>query len=155
MHSSGMSADSQSYARLTVLEPAQNGAVVVSPWDTNYQLHLVVAPGDTPVAPAGALILAQIVVRARKLWTVPSGGSFISPIVGPPRIVQGRVRAAHGRRLIVQAGAPICVDLPDDQDVFDLASGPISMGGLVNVTCEPHATLIPVPVAAASQESVS
>src|SRR5919107_1705119 len=65
-------------------------AVVFAPSGTNYELHLA-APGyDGPV---GMLTEGVIRVTARKVWTVPSGGNFVAPIFGPPRTIQGRVKA--------------------------------------------------------------
>jgi hypothetical protein len=79
-------------------------------------------------------------VKARKVWTVPSGGNFIAPIFGPPKTIQGRVKAGDAKHLIVHAGCQIYVDLPDEDIVFDLANGAIKIGSIVNVTAFPGAT---------------
>ena len=115
----------------------KDGGVVFNPAGTSYELQL------SCVNFAGALhkpVRGVIRVRARKIWTVPSGGNFISPIFGPPRIIQGRVRALDRSQRIVQAGTMIVVDLPDDEIVYDLACGPIVVGGIVNVTAVPGAS---------------
>ena len=119
---------------------AGGGKIVFAPAGTNYELHLVcphyAGPTNKPVR-------GTIRVMARKVWSVPSGGNWIQPIFGPPRIIQGRVRALEATHLVVQAGMPIRVDLPDDDIVYDLANGPISVGVMVNVTALPGATFEP------------
>jgi hypothetical protein len=77
---------------------------------------------------------------ARKVWTVPSGGAFIAPIFGPPRIIQGRVKHLNGREMVVHAGTSIVVELPGTEAAIDPARGPIVQGALVNVTALPGAT---------------
>ena len=78
---------------------------------------------------------------ARKVMTVPSGGNFVVPIFGPPRIVQGRVRYLSADVLVVHAGTNFVVQLPVSDSAFDLSSGPIAMGSMVNATVLPGATL--------------
>ena len=118
----------------------KDGGVVFAPSGTNYELHLAAPKYAGPV---GSLTRGVIRAVARKVWTVPSGGNFIAPIFGPPRTIQGRVRALDERSMVVQAGAPIVVDLPDEPNVFDLANGPITVGALVNVTAMPGARFEP------------
>ena len=110
---------------------AHGTSVVFHPTGTNYQLHLESA-GDVKVSdrPVEAIIR----LRSRKLWTVPSGGNFVAPIFGPPKIVQGRVRWLDERQLVVQAGCMFVVDVPGDDQAIDLANGAISVGTMVNVT---------------------
>jgi hypothetical protein len=50
------------------------------------------------------------------------------------------VRALEATHLVVQGGTIVRVDLPDDDIVYDLANGPISIGVMVNVTALPGAT---------------
>ena len=118
----------------------RDGVVLFAPGGTNYELHLS-APGYG--GPVGTFTQGVIRVTARKVWTVPSGGNFISPIFGTPRTIQGRVRALDGKTLLVQAGVPIVVDLPDDPDGIDLPNGPIAVGAMVNVTAMPGARFEP------------
>jgi hypothetical protein len=118
----------------------KDGVVLFAPAGTNYELHLV-APNYA--GPVGTMARGVIRATARKVWTVPSGGNFIAPIFGSPRIIQGRVRALDGKSLLVQAGAPIVVDLPDDPDGIDMANGPIRVGAMVNVTAMPGARFEP------------
>src|SRR5690348_3803569 len=78
----------------------ESGKVVFTPAGTSYELHLEIPSYTGPVSvPTRCLIR----VKARKVYTVPSGGNFITPIFGPPRIVQGRVRSADQRSLVVHA----------------------------------------------------
>lgn len=114
---------------------ARDGMITFIPSGTTYELHLA-AGSDVPV---NTLLEGIIRVTARKVWTVPSGGNFIAPIFGTPRIVQGRVRMLDERTLVVQAGAPIVVEITPDDRTLDLAHGPIGVGSLVNVTCMPGA----------------
>jgi hypothetical protein len=117
--------------------------VFFAPSGTNYDLHLVAPPNY--VATIGGLIDCVIRVTARKVWTVPSGGNFIAPIFGPPRTIQGRVRAIHDERLItVHAGAPILVELPEEDTGIDLVNGPIAVGAMVNLMAMPGARFEPV-----------
>ena len=114
----------------------ESGKVVFTPVATNYELHLEV-PNYT--GPVNVPIRCLIRVKARKVYTVPSGGNFITPIFGPPRIVQGRVRSAEPRLLVVHAALPIHVELPGSESAIDLDEGPITVGRMVNVVCEPGA----------------
>jgi hypothetical protein len=81
----------------------------------------------------------QVRVSARKVYTVPSGGNFISPIFGPPRIVQGRVRYLDEKEMVVQAGTSVIVELPADEHAYDLVNGDLTVGSLVNVVVLPGA----------------
>ena len=119
---------------------AVDGVVHFAPSGTNYELHLL-ARGYS--APAGAPARGTIRVQARKVWTVPSGGNFIAPIFGPPRTIQGRVRAVDERSIVVHAGAPILVDLPAEEPGYDLANGPIAVGVMVNIMVMPGARFEP------------
>ena len=118
----------------------KDGLVTFAPLGTNYELHLV-APGYG--GPVGSLTHGIIRAVARKVWTVPSGGNFIAPLFGSPRTIQGRVRALNETSILVQAGAPVVVDLPADSNGIDLANGPITVGALVNVTALPGARFEP------------
>ena len=115
---------------------SENGIVVFNPTGTRYEFRLAGSFGGQINAP----VKCKFRVKARKVYTVPSGGSFVSPIYGPPRIVQGQVRTAESRSLVVQAaGCAFHVELPTDDSGIDLDDGPIFAGRLVNVVCEPGA----------------
>ena len=108
--------------------------VVFRPTGTNYELHLKAPDGEIPL---DVPVRAQIIAAARKIWTVPSGGNFIAPILGTPRTIQGMVRVLQPNSMIVQAGVPITVEFPADDSAFDLAHGPIAVGTIVNVIAFP------------------
>ena len=116
----------------------KDGSVVFNPAGTNYELRLAIA---TYAGPVNVPVKCCIRVTARKVYTVPSGGNFISPIFGPPRIVQGRVRWGDARRLVVHAGCPIHVELPQNDNAIDLDEGAIEVGRMVNVVCLPGASV--------------
>ncbi len=124
----------------------QNGKAVFNPAGTNYELHLI--PGDEPITtPSASPIHILIRAKARKIWTVPSGGNFITPLFGPPKIIQGRVLYADSRHLVLQAGAPIVLELPADDSAFDLANGPIALGAIVNATVQ-NGSVYQLPISA-------
>jgi hypothetical protein len=114
--------------------------VVFQPLGTRYEMHLK-PRGGALGGPTGSRVEAVIRIQARKVMTVPSGGNFIAPIFGPPRIVQGRVRSLDEQTMVVQASAFIAVELPAANSALDLNNGPIEVGSLVNVTALPGATI--------------
>ena len=116
----------------------ENGLVVFAPSGTNYEHHVQGPDGFAPRIP---LIRAAIRVKARKVYTVTSGGNFVQPILGTPRIIQGRVKMLDQRTLIVQAGAIFLVELPIGEDTIDLHNGDIQIGSLVNVVALPGASI--------------
>jgi hypothetical protein len=123
-----------------------DGSVVFAPKDSNYELQLVTSGRyDGPVnIPVDARVRATV----RKLLTVPSGGAFVSPIFGPPKTVQGRVRHVEAGAIVVQAGLPFVLELPAADHALDLNSGPIAKGMMINAIVLPGATfeLVSTPV---------
>jgi len=114
----------------------KDGLVIFNPAGTSYELQLACPKFEGTL---NTPIKAMIYMVARKVYTVPSGGNFVSPIFGPPRMVQGLVRAGDERSLVVHAGCPFHVDLPIADSGIDLTNGPISVGRMVNVVCQPGA----------------
>jgi hypothetical protein len=113
----------------------EDSAIIFIPAKTNYELKLITAgrydgPIDTSVE-------AIISASARKLWTVPSGGNFIAPIFGPPRIAQGRIKFLDQTMMVVHAGVNLIIKLPSIESGFDLNTGAVSVGALVNATLLP------------------
>jgi hypothetical protein len=127
------------YAAKGKITEVRVNLVVFCPNNTNYQLHLISEEGRYS-GPTNEPVEVVVKGVARKMWTVVSGGNFISPIFGPPRIVQGRVRYADERVLVIQAGALITIELPSSDMAIDLTNGPITVGSLVNATVMPGAT---------------
>ncbi|MGH7177606.1 MAG: hypothetical protein ACREJC_09520 [Tepidisphaeraceae bacterium] len=117
----------------------RDAGVAFQPAGTQYEIHLGTArPYDGPI---GKPVRAIVRGTARKIWTVPSGGNFVTPIVGEPRIVQGRIRALDERCAVVQAGVIFIVDLPADAAAIDLASGAVALNAMVNCVILPGASL--------------
>ena len=125
----------------------RDGGVIFQPRGTNYELHLAVAGGYN--GPLKKPVLGLVRVKARKVYTVPSGGNFVVPILGQPRIIQGRVMAMSESQIVVHAGGPVLVDLPEDGHAVDLANGPVAEGSIVNVVAFPGASFEPADEAAA------
>jgi len=124
----------------------EDSFVVFVPSTTNYEIKLdTAAKYDGPV---DTLIDGIIHATARKLWTIPSGGNFVAPIFGPPRIVQGRIKFLDQSSMVVQAGVPIVVKLPSADSAYDLNTGALAVGTLVNATIMPGAKFELVTVAA-------
>jgi hypothetical protein len=114
-----------------------DGVVVFAPAGTNYELHLVVV-GGRYVGPIGKPVEGIIRVKARKVWTVSSGGNFVSPLFGEPRTIQGRVRhVPSDDALVVHAGTDFHLELPPNDIGVDLTAGPIRVGAMVNVMAMP------------------
>jgi hypothetical protein len=126
-------------ARGTIVEQ-RGDTIVFRPLGTTYQLHLERA-FDGSVEVGGRPVRAILRARARKIWTVPSGGLFVAPIFGSPRTIQGRVRYIDEHQIVVDAGTTFVLELPGATSALDLANGPIAVGTLVNVTAMPGATL--------------
>ena len=127
-------------ARGKIIEVRGSG-VVFQPAGTNYQIELDLPDGDSPPRELDRPVEGLIHVRARKIWTVPSGGNFVAPIFGPPRTIQGRVKWLNERLLVVHAGTPFVVAMPATDQTIDLAAGPMETGSLVNVTLMPGAMI--------------
>jgi hypothetical protein len=115
---------------------ADDVSVVFRPRETTYEIELGAKNYDGPI---GKRVEGYVRVSARKVYTVPSGGNFIAPIFGTPRIVQGRVRYLDEKEMVVQAGTSVIVELPADEDAYDLVSGDLTVGSLVNVVVMPGA----------------
>ncbi len=111
----------------------------------NYELELAC----TSTAPTGSLVSGIIRAKARKVLTIPTGGNFVQPIFGSPKVIQGRIRYFEGNTLIVQAGALFHVELPPADDAIDLGDGPLAVGKTINATIFPGATLTLVNAASA------
>ena len=134
-------------ARGRVREVMANGLIVFLPLNTNYQLYLTPNGGNYS-GPLDERIEGLIHVVAKKIWTVPSGGNFIAPIFGPPKTIQGRIRYLDKQVMVVQAGCPIVVELPSDETVYDLVTGPLAVGAIANVLALPGASFELVAAAA-------
>ena len=119
---------------------AREGLVTFSPAGTSYEMHLI-SHGYSPKL--GVPVHGVIRVKARKIYTVPSGGLFVTPIFGPPKIIQGRIRFLDEKSMVLHAGGNILVEFPEDDAAFDLVNGPLAVGKLANVVAWPGATFEP------------
>ena len=116
------------------------------PHGTTYELELVSPDGYT--GPLNRRFNCLIRAKARKVFTTNAGGSFVAPIFGRPRVIQGRVLYVEDGLIVVRAGVNIVVELPARDNAIDLERGPIEVGSLVNVVAEPGAAMeLLVPVA--------
>lgn len=111
--------------------------VIVKPLNANYEHHLRFE-GASPSA-LGKHVRGVFRGVARKVYGVPSGGAFVTPILGTPRIVQGRVVSVTDRQLAVRAAGVWLIDLPADALAIDLAQGPVAEGDMVNAVLLPGA----------------
>ena len=114
---------------------ASDGKLVLNLAGTNYELHL----GTSATVVADDIVQGTITVKARKVWTIPAGGNLIQPLQGEPRVVQGKVKSVDGSTIVVQASAPIHVQLPAERTSFDLKNGQLAPGVMVNLTLMPGA----------------
>jgi len=124
-------------ARGTLVEVLDQ-AIVFHPVGTNYRLRLETGYEKFSASP-GERIECRIRLVARKIWTVPSGGLFVTPLFGTPRIVQGRVKFVDERTVVVHAGTNFIVDLPSAPAAIDEPNGPIVVGRMVNIIVLPGA----------------
>ena len=115
----------------------KDGTVVFCPAGTSYEMHLV---SPAFAGPLDAPVKGLVRVKPKKIWTVPSGGLFVSPIFGPPKTIQGRIRSLDEEQMVIHAGGSFVVELPDDPNIYDLANGPLQAGAMVNVTAFAGAT---------------
>jgi hypothetical protein len=113
--------------------------VTFLPQGTNYELQLAVPGGYS--GPLNQRVSALIRARGRKVFTTEAGGNFVAPIFGRPTVIQGRILHVEGNQIVVRAGLPIVVDLPDGDNTIDLENGELQVGTIVNVVAQPGATL--------------
>lgn len=125
-------------ARGRVTAKRDDNTIVFNPVGTNYALHLQTS--EPYAGPIDEPLDVLIRVNARKVYTVPSGGNFVSPIFGPPKTIQGRVRFVDGVFVVVHAGTNFIVELPAAESAIDLNSGAITVGSMLNVVAQPGAT---------------
>lgn len=103
--------------------------IVFRPWNTTYEMYLICPDYRGPVNEPVELVIRA---SARKVYTVPSGGLFVSPIMGVPKIVQGRVKDLTDEQITLNCGVLINIVLPTVPGGIELARGPIETGALVN-----------------------
>ena len=125
-----------------------DGRVVFNPTGSTYELHLAGKSAELP-APSPAAVAVHLRATARKVWTMRSGGNFITPIFGTPKVIQGRVVYLDDRTMVVHATVPVIIDLPADGTAYDLINGPVTVGNMVNITLLSGASIEPAQAASA------
>lgn len=109
----------------TRLLEVQTDRLVLGIDQTNYRLHLQTG-GQVDDNSSGKRINGRIVVSVWKVDLVSVGGSYIEPVIGRPRRVQGRVLGLGDgpQTIVVQvAGVPIVAQLPQMFDPQRLQPG--------------------------------
>ncbi|MFG0293320.1 MAG: hypothetical protein ACIAQF_08610 [Phycisphaerales bacterium JB065] len=103
-----------------------------------HQMHLTVAsPVDTE---PGKRILGTIRVEARRLDICGTGGSYVEPVYGRPRRIQGTIIDIDSANasVVVDAGMPIVAKLDGLQRTSDF-----KLGDHVTFAVKPGATFEP------------
>jgi hypothetical protein len=102
---------------------AEDGRLVLGLPGTDYQLHLVTDGKAQP--DAVGYIRGRIVAQAMRVDVVDKGGSFVEPVYGRPRRLQGMVLATDPRdnTLTVQGPFPFVCVLNAHQHVVDFHPG--------------------------------
>jgi len=107
-----------------------NGVIVFKPTGSTYELHL---KADAYAGPMNEPVDVVIQGTARKVYTVPSGGLFVTPIMGTPKIIQGRVKDVTPTHVTLNCGgALVNIKLPTIEGSVELAQGAIQSGRIVN-----------------------
>ncbi len=111
-------------ARL-VVEEVRTGVVTVSVPRTAYRIDLADASTGSAFPAAGSHVTAVIHAKGLKMHRPQGGGTFIEPVQGSPRIVQGRVLATDTVRnaVLVHAAVPIWIAVPAGQAAADFGTG--------------------------------
>lgn len=106
--------------------------------NTDYRLHLnLVAP---LAAAPGTAVRGRIEVHARRIDVTRTGGHFIDPVYGRPRIIQGRVceTGLEHQVMVVQSAIPLHVRVRPPQQPSDF-----EIGSIVNFSVDPGALFVP------------
>ena len=105
------------------LNEVMDGIAVLSVPGTDYELHLVTNGGIT--TSLGKRIRGKILARALRMHRSNTGGNFIEPVYGRPRIVQGTVLHVDGenRRVLFDMAVPVWVTPHNGQAIDDFHPG--------------------------------
>ncbi|MSR41577.1 MAG: hypothetical protein EXS10_06720 [Phycisphaerales bacterium] len=125
--------------RATLLRAA-DGRVVIRPLSTEYEISFELPKSVACPVEAGHRIEGSIHARAQKMHLAQAGGEFIEPLVGSPRIVQGKIRQIDvaANALLIEAIIPMWMTLAEGQSASSMA-----LGTLVNFYVEPGAIFQP------------
>jgi len=111
-----------SLANLRVVEVRPEFVIFEVP-GTEYRLHLAtISPLGGSV---GKRVQGEIHAKALRMHRSDTGGRFIEPIYGQPRIVQGEVLAidAPARRVLMDMTVPVWVSVQPAQDLGAIQPG--------------------------------
>src|SRR5690606_33823608 len=104
-----------------------------------HQMHLLV---DTPVrTEPGKRIHGTIQVQARRIDICGTGGSYVEPVYGRPRRIQGTITEidANSASVVVDAGMPIVARLDNLQRTSDFKVGDhVTFGVKAGATFHPQ-----------------
>ena len=122
-----------------VLQHMDGDKIILAIPSTDYQIHLMCS-GNTATQ-VGKRIQGVINIKALRMHKASAGGSFIEPIYGHPRVVQGRVLAIDlaKNRLLCEVVVPMWVEPFDGQSAADF-----NAGDMVNFYAQSGATFTPV-----------
>lgn len=92
---------------------------------TDYELHLVRDGGVIDASHVGRRVSGEIHARALRMHRSDTGGCFIEPVYGPPRIVQGAVLAvdAANNRVLLDLTVPAWMTLHKDNAIDQFREG--------------------------------
>lgn len=118
----------------------RDGRIVLALPGTDYRLHLVIE--IAPPVGVGQKVTGTIHATARRVDVIPAGGSYVEPVAGRPRRVQGRIVGGHlpSRTLYVKAGPTLICSLSDERQ----QPGDFSIGQLVSFDVEAGAVFKPM-----------
>ncbi len=127
MNSSNMDVQSESIAR-GVIESVSGDKIILALPHSDYRVQLTLAGSvESDALTVGKRIKGVIEAKALRMFKAAGGGGgqFIEPLDGAPRIVAGRVMLVDGsgRRLLVDAAAPMWMSLVDGDDPDKFAVG--------------------------------
>lgn len=112
----------ESLSSLRVAEVGPELVVLEVP-GTEYRLHL--ATDSSLSGGVGRRVTGEIHAKALRMHRSDTGGRFIEPIYGQPRIVQGEVVAidAPQRRILMDMAVPVWVTVLPAQDLAAVSIG--------------------------------
>ena len=122
-----------------VLQHMDGDKIILAIPSTDYKIHLMCS-GNTATQ-VGKRIQGVINIKALRMHKASAGGSFIEPIYGHPRVVQGRVLAIDlaKNRLLCQVVVPMWIEPFDGQSAADF-----NAGDMVNFYAQSGATFTPI-----------
>ena len=121
-----------------VLQHMDGDKIILAIPSTDYQIHLMCS-GNTATQ-VGKRIQGVINIKALRMHKASAGGSFIEPIYGHPRVVQGRVLAVDvtANAVLLELAFPAWVTIEPSQ-----TAGSWQTGDMLNFYVESGMTFTP------------